>query len=133
MNNLVLKRRFEAMLHRLKSQKIELLVQITEGLEDTDTELSELQGLVEDYTQIERSFTTFQQAIGEYIKAKDQFSAPVTQPPVASPATAPLQRDVPDTGIVTAPVSKKFDPSTSEAIVKRKAANKKQTKEATKK
>lgn len=80
MSDFSLKKRYEAVLLRLKSQQIELLVQITDMLENPSGDLSELQEMVEDYTQIEGAFITFKQTIGDYINAKEAENAP--PPPV---------------------------------------------------
>lgn len=80
MSDFSLKKRYEAVLLRLKSQQIELLVQITDMLENPSGDLSELQEMVEDYTQIEGAFITFKQTIGDYINAKEAENAPPPPP-----------------------------------------------------
>ena len=86
MSDFSLKKRFEAMLLRLKSQQIELLVQITSMLEDPESSLDDIQELVEDYTQTEGAFITFKQVVGEFIQSREP------QPePEPLPAPAPVE------------------------------------------
>jgi hypothetical protein len=100
MSDFSLKKRYEAVLLRLKSQQIELLVQITDMLENPSGDLSEVQELVEDYTQIEGAFMTFKQTIGDYINAKEAENAP--PPP---PEEKPLAPDPESSKVVTPEMS----------------------------
>jgi hypothetical protein len=130
MSDFTLKKRYEAMLLRLKSQQVELLVQITGMLEDPESDLADIQELVEDYTQIEGAFMTFKQTVGDYIQSKEPPPPVQVQPPPPAPE-APKEAP-PDPGsskVVTPEMSPTLKRSTSVKRTKTRRKKKEDTTE----
>lgn len=149
MSDLNLRKRYDALLFRLKSQQLELHLKIATMLQDPHTDLADIQDVVEDYTQIEGAFLTFKQMVSDHLGTNAQQRAPAPRqaprpaaaplPPAAAPA--PRTASVPTKAVTTAasPSFKRSQavrvereaPAPQEAATKKPATKKAATKKAT--